>query len=113
MFTKLARSRGRVAGPLAALLHSPPVAGRTADLGAYIRFESTLRPADRELAVLAVARERDCRFEWAAHVPGRGARVCARRPSRLSARAPSIGSPRTRRCWYATRPACSRRGAVP
>jgi len=69
IFTKIARSRGRVAGPFAALLHSPPVAERTADLGAYIRFESTLRPVDRELAVLAVARERDCRFEWAAHVP--------------------------------------------
>ena len=83
IFTKIARSRGRVAGPFAALLHSPPVAERTADLGAYIRFESTLRPADRELAVLAVARERDCRFEWAAHVPE--ARRTGVRPEAIAA----------------------------
>lgn len=83
IFTKIARSRGQVAGPFAAWLHSPPVAERTADLGAYIRFESTLRPADRELIVLAVARERDRRFEWAAHAPE--ARKAGVRPEAIAA----------------------------
>ncbi len=69
VWDRIAASRGRVAGPFAVLLHSPEVAGRTADLGAYVRFASRLDPRDRELAVLAVARELDCRFEWAAHVP--------------------------------------------
>jgi 4-carboxymuconolactone decarboxylase len=65
----IAESRGRVVGPFSLLLHSPPLAERTAHLGAYIRFESALSPADRELAILAVARELDCEFEWAYHVP--------------------------------------------
>jgi 4-carboxymuconolactone decarboxylase len=69
VWDRIATSRGHVAGPFTALLHSPEVAARTADLGAYLRFSSRLDERDRELAVLAVAREMDCRFEWAAHVP--------------------------------------------
>lgn len=68
IFEAIARSRGAVAGPFTVLLHSPELARRTADLGAYVRFESGLPPRDRELAVLALARAMDCRFEWAAHV---------------------------------------------
>src|SRR5256885_12408714 len=60
---------GRVAGPFSVLLHSPEVAKRAAHLGAYIRFESPLAGAERELAILATARAMDCRYEWAAHVP--------------------------------------------
>ncbi len=63
----IARSRGQVAGPFAVLLHSPAIARGTAELGAYIRFESGLDARDRELAVLTVARELDCRYEWAGH----------------------------------------------
>src|SRR5256712_9896103 len=62
-------TRGRVAGPFAVLFHSPEVAKRAAHLGAYIRFESSLAGAERELAILATARAMDCRYEWAAHVP--------------------------------------------
>lgn len=61
-------SRGKVAGPFAALLHSPQIAARAAHLGAYIRFESRLDERERELAILTVARTFDCRYEWAAHV---------------------------------------------
>lgn len=68
VYDRIGRSRGKVAGPFTVLLHSPEVAGRTADLGAYIRFESKLTPQDRELAVITAARELDCRYEWAAHV---------------------------------------------
>jgi 4-carboxymuconolactone decarboxylase len=66
---RIAQSRGRVVGPFAALLHSPVLAGRTADLGTYVRFESTLPGAVRELVILSVARVFDCAFEWAYHVP--------------------------------------------
>lgn len=69
VWDRIGRRRGHVAGPFSVLLHSPEVAGRTGDLGAYIRFESKLAPRDRELAVLTVAREMDCGYEWAAHVP--------------------------------------------
>jgi 4-carboxymuconolactone decarboxylase len=68
-FDAIAQSRGRVAGPFGVLLHSPEVAKRAAHLGAYLRFESPLAGADRELAILATARTMDCRYEWAAHVP--------------------------------------------
>ena len=69
VYDRITQSRGRVMGPFTVLLHSPEIAGRTADLGAYIRFESTLSQEDKELAVLTAAREMDCEFEWAAHVP--------------------------------------------
>jgi len=65
----ITQSRGRVAGPFAALLQSPEVARRIAHLGEYIRFESALSPVHRELAVLATARAMDCQYEWAAHAP--------------------------------------------
>lgn len=66
---RIAESRKSVVGPFTVLLHSPELAARTAHLGAYVRFESALDPPVRELVILAVARQMDCRFEWAAHVP--------------------------------------------
>ena len=67
IFDAIAESRGRVGGPFSVLLNSPEVAGRTAHLGSYIRFESTLSPAERELAILTTSRELDCGYEWAGH----------------------------------------------
>lgn len=67
IFDSIATSRGRVSGPFSVLLNSPEVAGRAAHLGSYIRFESSLSPAERELAIITTAREFDCAFEWAAH----------------------------------------------
>ncbi len=63
----IAESRGRISGPFAMLLHSPEIAGRAAHLGAYIRFNSILEPAVRELAIITAAREFDCDYEWGAH----------------------------------------------
>ena len=68
IYDAIAQSRGTVRGPFAALLHSPPIAERTAHLGAYIRFESQLEPKIVELAAVATARELDCKYEWAVHV---------------------------------------------
>ena len=67
IFDSIASSRGRVSGPFSVLLNSPEVAGRAAHLGTYIRFESTLTPDQRELAIITTAREFDCAYEWAAH----------------------------------------------
>jgi 4-carboxymuconolactone decarboxylase len=64
----IARSRGHVVGPFTVLLRSPRLAERIGHLGAHVRFESGLAPVDREIAILTVAREMDCGFEWAAHV---------------------------------------------
>lgn len=67
IFDSIAASRGRVGGPFAVLLNSPEVAGRAAHLGAYLRFESTIPDADKELAIITAAREFDCEYEWGAH----------------------------------------------
>jgi alkylhydroperoxidase/carboxymuconolactone decarboxylase family protein YurZ len=68
IYDAIAQSRGVVRGPFAALLHSPPIAERTAHLGTYIRFESQLDAKVVELAALAAARELECKHEWGAHV---------------------------------------------
>lgn len=68
IFDAIAESRGRVGGPFALLLHSPEVAGRTAHLGSYLRFESTLPAAVTELVVITTSRECDCALEWGGHV---------------------------------------------
>ncbi|HXG51242.1 MAG TPA: carboxymuconolactone decarboxylase family protein [candidate division Zixibacteria bacterium] len=68
IYDSIAQSRGRVGGPFLALLHSPELAARTAHLGSYVRFESTLDRKVIELAALAASRELECKHEWAAHV---------------------------------------------
>jgi 4-carboxymuconolactone decarboxylase len=68
IYEAIARSRGVVGGPFLALLHSPELAGRTAHLGSYVRFESGPDRKVVELAALVTARELDCKHEWAAHV---------------------------------------------
>ena len=68
-FDYVAGSRGEVRGPFLILLNSPDVAERIAHVGSYIRFENTLDPALRELAILTVARTWNCQYEWTAHQP--------------------------------------------
>lgn len=69
VFDRITESRGVVDGPFSVLLHSPQAADRIAHLGTYIRFQSTLSPANRELAIIVTSREFDCEFEWSAHEP--------------------------------------------
>ncbi|HSE84894.1 MAG TPA: carboxymuconolactone decarboxylase family protein [Candidatus Binatia bacterium] len=68
VYDAIAASRGVVGGPFVALLHSPELAQRTAHLGSYVRFESSLDKRLIELTALATARELDCKHEWIAHV---------------------------------------------
>jgi 4-carboxymuconolactone decarboxylase len=69
IYDEIAGSRGSVRGPFAILMHSPEMAGRAANLGAYLRFETSLDKNVVELVTLAVARELDCQYEWTAHEP--------------------------------------------
>ena len=62
----IVETRGSVHGPLALFLHCPPLAGRLASLGAYVRFEASLDMRVRVLAALTVAREFDAVFIWGA-----------------------------------------------
>ncbi|HEY7559206.1 MAG TPA: carboxymuconolactone decarboxylase family protein [Candidatus Binatia bacterium] len=68
VYDAIAQSRGAVAGPWRALLHSPDLAHRTMHLGSYVRFESGLDHKLIEFAALVAARELECKHEWAAHV---------------------------------------------
>jgi 4-carboxymuconolactone decarboxylase len=45
----------------------PALAGKMAELGDYFRQESLLSGADRELAILAAAREIGSQYEWTRH----------------------------------------------
>ena len=68
IFDSIVASRGAVRGPFAVLMHSPVLAGRLADLGSFVRFESSLPPAGAQLAVSAAIRDCECDYEWATHV---------------------------------------------
>ena len=57
-----------VRGPFSILMRSPGLAQKVMEAGAHVRLNSTLTSAQRELAILAVAREKDAAYEWAAHV---------------------------------------------
>jgi len=70
VFDHIARSRGgRMIRPFAAMIHRPEIARAAADLGAVIRFQSTMTDHDREIVICATAIERDCPFEWESHSP--------------------------------------------
>ncbi len=61
------RRGGRVGGPFGVLMHSPAAAERVARVGDHVRFDLDLDPAERELAIIATAREYDVEIEWAGH----------------------------------------------
>jgi 4-carboxymuconolactone decarboxylase len=69
IYDAITASRGHATGPWALLLNSPVLASRTAQLGAYLRFEGILDDASREILILATARAVGCRYEWADHAP--------------------------------------------
>ena len=65
-------SRGGVQRNYAALLNNPQAAGAFANLGGYVRFETTLDPRVKALAILTAAREAGGHYVWT--VNQRGAR---------------------------------------
>ena len=69
-FDSIVASRGAVAGPFVAFMHSPEVAGRVAHLGAYVRFEGSLDMRVRVLAAMTVAREYEGMYVWGAQSGG-------------------------------------------
>jgi 4-carboxymuconolactone decarboxylase len=61
--------RTGVRGPYGVLIHVPELADRVRALEDYFRFDGALSAADRELIILAVAREAGARFAWGVHEP--------------------------------------------
>ena len=64
---RLTDDDGRLQGPFNAMLVNPRLGLTVQQLGADIRYRSTLDAREREIAILALAHLRDSDFEWYAH----------------------------------------------
>ena len=70
IYDRIGGSRGvKTIGPFEALLHSPEGTSHVTAVGEYLRFQSELPAATRELAIITVARELDAEIEWKSHEP--------------------------------------------
>src|SRR3981189_2056663 len=92
-FDSIIASRGAVQGPFTMFLHSPEVAGRVADLGAYVRFEGSLDMRVRVLAAMVVAREFEAMYVWGAQTGGARRLGVADSPTTPVRETPPAGSP--------------------
>jgi 4-carboxymuconolactone decarboxylase len=63
----LAGPRTALRGPFNVLLRSPELGNLAQQLGAYVRFASSLPATLRELAIIMTARHWAAEFEWYAH----------------------------------------------
>jgi 4-carboxymuconolactone decarboxylase len=59
---------GAIRGPHSILLHSPRLDEHALALGNYFRYSSVVKSPEKELAIIAAAREKDCLYVWAAQV---------------------------------------------
>jgi len=55
-FDHISATRGKMLRPFAVMLHRPEIARAAGDLGAVVRYQSTLSDAERELAIYARSR---------------------------------------------------------
>lgn len=69
VWDEIVQTRGRLGGPYPVLLHSPELARRTARLGAFVRWETSLPKTAGALACLITARHFDCQYEWSGNEP--------------------------------------------
>lgn len=63
----LSGPRGKIEGPLMAALHNPELADKWQQLGAALRYRTSLPPRLSEIAILVTARAWDCQLEWHIH----------------------------------------------
>jgi 4-carboxymuconolactone decarboxylase len=82
-------------GPGCVKLHSPHHAALQQPANRYIRHEAGITSYERELAILALARELDSQFEWMAHEePGRKAGISEATIETIRARGPLDNVPK-------------------
>ena len=67
VWDRIAAVRTGVRGPFGVLMHVPTLADRVAALEDYFRFNAALPERDRELVIMATAREMGARYPWARH----------------------------------------------
>jgi 4-carboxymuconolactone decarboxylase len=65
----LSSGAGGLAGPFNAMLYAPEVGRALQELGAAIRFRTSLAPRIREMAILVVAQAWDSGYERSSHEP--------------------------------------------
>jgi 4-carboxymuconolactone decarboxylase len=65
----LSNGAGGLAGPFNAMLYAPEIGAALQELGAAIRFRTTLSPRVREMAILLVAQAWNSRYERFSHEP--------------------------------------------
>ena len=66
-FDSIVGTRGSIRGPYGVLLHSPKLAARVADTGAFVRYEFTIPESLKETVIIATAREMRSQYEFSAH----------------------------------------------
>ncbi|MDP6454005.1 MAG: carboxymuconolactone decarboxylase family protein [SAR202 cluster bacterium] len=75
IYDRIAETRGSVEpnipmpNSFRALLNSPPAAEVVGALGEFLRFNTSLDPVIREIAIISVARQTNSDYEWAHHEP--------------------------------------------
>ncbi|MBK5958477.1 carboxymuconolactone decarboxylase [Rhodoplanes elegans] len=65
--TVVTGKRGKMIGPLRAVIHSPELARRWSALGEFLRYDTCLPPRLNELAIIVVGRHYTSQVEWWAH----------------------------------------------
>ena len=65
-FDSIVGTRGSIRGPYGVLLHSPKLAARVADTGAFVRYEFSIPEALKETVIIATARAMRSQYEFSA-----------------------------------------------
>lgn len=63
----IAGPRGRIVGPLRAVIHNPELASLWQQFGAVLRYNTSLPVTLKELAILMTGRRWNCELEWTIH----------------------------------------------
>ena len=66
-YDEIVGSRGSIRGPYGILLHSPDLAARVADTGAYVRFDFDMPNDLKEVVIITAAKEINSQYEFTAH----------------------------------------------
>jgi len=66
-FDSIVGTRGSIRGPYGVLLHSPKLAARVADTGAFVRYEFGIPENLKETVIIATAKEMHSQYEFSAH----------------------------------------------
>jgi 4-carboxymuconolactone decarboxylase len=67
IWDRITAHRSGAGGPYSVIMHAPVLADRVGAVEDYFRFSSSLPAVDKELVILAVAREMGAHYPWTRH----------------------------------------------